>query len=152
MAKAIYFDMDGTIYDLYGVSGWLEMLQAEDEMAYACGKPLYDMQELNKLMMQFVALGFTIGVITWASMNGSKEFNKRTRAIKKAWIEKNLPCVTEFHCVKYGTPKHSVGKIKDAVLVDDNEAVRASWHGQTINACENIIEQLKLLLAISCKQ
>lgn len=61
MAKAIYFDMDGTIYDLYGVSGWLEMLQAENEMAYTCGKPLYDMQELNKLMMQFVALGFTIG-------------------------------------------------------------------------------------------
>ena len=26
--KAIYFDMDGTIADLYGYEGWLEMLQA----------------------------------------------------------------------------------------------------------------------------
>lgn len=152
MGKAIYFDMDGTIYDLYGVNGWLEMLQAEDETVYNCGKALYNMNELNDLMMKFVALGFTIGVITWASMNGSKEFNKRTRAIKKAWIEENLPCVSEFHCVKYGTPKHTVGKIKNSILIDDNAEVRAAWNGETINACEDIMKELKSLLAIFCKQ
>ena len=27
----IWFDMDGTIADLYGVEGWLEMLIAKDE-------------------------------------------------------------------------------------------------------------------------
>ena len=31
MNKTLVFDMDGTIADLYGVEGWLEMLRAEDE-------------------------------------------------------------------------------------------------------------------------
>ena len=30
MTKAIYFDMDGTIADLYAVDGWLDMLRAYD--------------------------------------------------------------------------------------------------------------------------
>ena len=28
--KKIYFDMDGTIYDLYGIDNWLEMLMNEE--------------------------------------------------------------------------------------------------------------------------
>lgn len=54
--------------------------------------------------------------------------------------------MTEFHCVKYGTPKHQTAKIKDSILVDDNAQVRAAWHGETINACEDIMEQLQNLL------
>lgn len=145
--KAIYFDMDGTIYDLYGVEDWEPMLRNEDVTAYMCGKALYNMEQLNKLMEQFVALGFIIGVITWGAMNASKEFNKATRAAKKKWIEENLPCVSEFHCVKYGTPKHYVCKVKNSILVDDNADVRAAWSGETVNACEDIMESLKNLLA-----
>jgi hypothetical protein len=57
-----------------------------------------------------------------------------------------MPAVTEFHCVKYGTPKHRVAKIKNSVLVDDNSNVRESWNGITVNASENILPQLKVLL------
>ena len=32
--KVIVFDMDGTIADLYGVNGWLEMLNAENPKPY----------------------------------------------------------------------------------------------------------------------
>ena len=31
MTKAIYFDMDGTIADLYGVDGWLDSLVAANK-------------------------------------------------------------------------------------------------------------------------
>ena len=34
MTKMIVFDMDGTIADLYGVEGWLEMLEAENAAPY----------------------------------------------------------------------------------------------------------------------
>lgn len=146
MEKAIYFDLDGTIYNLYGIENWLDMLRSENELAYNCGDSIYDMEELNSLLLEFVNLGFTIGVITWTAMNGSKEFNSRTRAVKKAWIEENLPCVSEFHCVKYGTPKHHVRNIKNSILVDDNAEVRDKWLGLTIDANKNILKELKNLL------
>lgn len=146
MANAIYFDMDGTIYDLYNVENWLDMLHAEDATAYTCGNAMYDMAELNELMEKFIALGFVIGVISWSAMGGSKEYNRATRAAKKMWIEQNLPCVSEFHVVKYGTPKHQVRNIKNSILVDDNAEVRAAWKGQTVDANKNILEELQNLL------
>lgn len=146
MTKAIYFDMDGTIYNLYNVANWLDMLHAEDTTAYTCGDAMYNMVELNSLLEEFIKLGFTIGVISWSAMNGSKEYNRATRAAKKSWIEENLPCVSEFHVVKYGTPKHYVRKIKNSILVDDNAEVRAAWNGMTIDATKNIYNQLQNLL------
>ena len=121
--QAIYFDMDGTVYDLYGVNDWLHMLHTENTDAYECGKPLYNMDKLNSILEQFVALGIVIGVVTWSAMDGSKEFNRKTRKVKKAWVAEHMPTVTEFHCIKYGTPKHKVAKIKNSILVDDNADV-----------------------------
>lgn len=89
--QAIYFDMDGTIYDLYSVTDWESRLNSEDVTAYSCGEAMYDMGNLNALLEEFVALGFVIGVVTWSAMYGSKEFNKATRKVKKDWIAKNLP-------------------------------------------------------------
>ena len=43
MNKAIFFDMDGTIADLYGVDGWLDDLRAERVRPYAEAKPLVNL-------------------------------------------------------------------------------------------------------------
>lgn len=32
--KKIYFDMDGTVYDLYGMNNWLEMLRNEEKKRF----------------------------------------------------------------------------------------------------------------------
>lgn len=146
--KAIYFDMDGTIADLYNVDGWLEKLREEDVSPYQVAAPMCDMAQLNALMGEFVKIGFTIGVISWAAMESSKEYSRATRAAKKAWINENLPCVSEFHVVKYGTPKHQVRKIENSILVDDNAEVRAAWDGMTIDANQNILVELQKLLDI----
>lgn len=148
MAKAIYFDMDQTVADLAGVPNWLEKLHEEDVSPYVEAAPMYDMVALNNLMTKFIDLGFVIGVISWCSMNGSREYNRATRAAKKMWIEQNLPCVSEFHVVKYGTPKHRVRTIKNSILVDDNQSVRDAWRGMTIDATKNILEELENLLAL----
>ena len=53
MTKAIYFDMDGTIADFYGVDGWLDCLMNNDVKPYKVAKPLINMstlaRRLNKL-------------------------------------------------------------------------------------------------------
>ena len=70
------------------------------------------LEELRHVMTTLLVAGFTLGVISWGAMGGSREYCKRTRKAKIAWCEKYFPNVfTEYHVVKYGTPKHHVRKI-----------------------------------------
>jgi phosphoglycolate phosphatase-like HAD superfamily hydrolase len=145
--KAIYFDMDGTIADLYGYEGWLDMLHAEDTTPYEMCGVLVDLEELREVLDAFIEAGITIGVISWGAKNGSREYCKRIRKAKKDWCNYYFPNIfTEFHVVKYGTPKHYVRKIKDSILVDDNEDVRQAWKGETVDATQDIIELLQSIL------
>ena len=79
--KMICFDMDGTIADLYGVNGWLEMLENEDTTPYIGAKPMWDMVELNTVLMDLQAEGWIISVVTWLAMNSTEEYKKATREI-----------------------------------------------------------------------
>lgn len=147
--KAIYWDLDGTLANLYNYPNWLNMLHAEDVTPYADCEPLVNMSELNNILCEFAALGVIIGIISWGAMNGSNEYTRATKKAKKAWCEKYLTCITEFHVVKYGTPKHVTAKIKDSILVDDNADVRNAWkNGATIDASnsEEMIKNLRQLL------
>ena len=153
MQKAIYFDMDGTVADLYNVSNWLEKLRNSDVSPYVEAAPLVDMSELDNILQKFVAIGFVIGVISWSAMDGSKEYNKETRKAKKAWIKANMPSVSEFHVVKYGTSKHTVAKVRGSILVDDNAQVRKAWEryteeNYTIDASDSqkLLENLQKVL------
>lgn len=147
--KAIYLDMDGTINQFYSYPRWLPLLQAENVEPYEKCAPIHEIDKLNNILCEFAALGVTIGVISWGAMNGSNEYTRATKKAKKAWCEKYLTCISEFHVVKYGTPKHATAKIKDSILVDDNTDVRNAWkNGVTIDASnsEEMIKNLRQLL------
>ena len=136
--KAIYFDMDGTIADLYSYENWLPLLRAESTIPYEMCGVLVDLEELREVLDKFIASGITIGIISWGAMGGSREYCKRTRKAKIDWCEKHFPDIfTEYHVVKYGTPKHYVRKIKESILVDDNAEVRQAWKGETRNATDS---------------
>ena len=49
--KKIYFDMDGTVYDLYGMDNWLEMLRNEERGAFLYGDTLVNMNELEDVCL-----------------------------------------------------------------------------------------------------
>lgn len=147
--KVIVFDMDGTIADLYGVNGWLDMLNAENPMPYEIARPMYDMVELAEILNELKEIGYIIAVTTWLAMGSTREYDRQVRLAKLAWLEKyNFP-YDEIHLVKYGTTKANCTRKLGGyqILVDDNEKVRNGWNlGTTINANENIIEQLRMLL------
>ena len=144
--KKIYFDMDGTIADLYGVKNWLPMLRAEDATPYRIAKPLINITELNVLCGLLRRQGYEIGVISWLSKESSKEYKKAVRAAKREWLKKYFPaCGNEIHLVQYGTPKHSIVKAKGAILFDDEYKNGISWErngGEWINPTEKRIEKV----------
>jgi hypothetical protein len=135
MTKAVYFDMDGTIADLYGQKGWLDKLRAENPEPYIQAREMVDMVELHSIIEKLQAKGVKVGVITWLSKFSSKEYKRKVRQAKKAWLKAKVNAKFDFiHVVQYGTPKHKVAKITPSIIVDDDEGVLGSWTGGTIDA------------------
>lgn len=145
MFDAIYFDMDGTLADLYGVDGWEEKLHSEDATPYQEAQPLVDMCELCELIDKFIDLGIQIGIISWLAKNSTKEYDTLVRKAKREWVNENLPNrIQEEHYIKYGRTKKSAANMKNSILVDDNKKVRDGWTGYaTIDANEDILAELR---------
>lgn len=147
--KTLVFDMDGTIADLYAVENWLPMLRSEDSTPYRVARPMYEMAELAELLNLLKGEGWKIVVTSWSSKQASREYDKRVRAAKVAWLKKYGFPADEIHVVKYGKSKSEVTKDLGGfqILVDDNEEVRMEWsNGETIDATENILEELRKLM------
>ena len=145
MNKAIYFDMDGTIADLYGVSGWLADLEAENVRPYAEAKPLLNLSLLARYIHKVQAKGYTVGVISWLSKTGSPAYNEAVTAAKREWLAKHLPSVEwdEIHIVKYGTPK-STCRTCPGILFDDEQRNLDEWGAGAVIA-SNLLEILRNL-------
>ena len=149
--KTLVFDMDGTIADLYGVDGWLEMLRSYNAKPYRVAKPMYDMDTLKEILETLKLQGWRIAVTTWLSKDSTKEYDDAVRAEKIAWLKKYDFPFDEIHLVKYGTTKANCTRKLGGyqVLVDDNKKVRDGWTlGKTIDANKNITNDLLVLLGI----
>lgn len=143
--KMIYFDMDGTIADLYSVENWSSRLRDEEATPYLEAKPMCDMTILSELLIKAKAQGYGIGIITWLSKGATKEYKKAVRQAKKQWLNNYLGVeLDEAHFIQYGTRKDYVAKDKKGILFDDDERVRILWKGKAYNPTEqNIIEVLQ---------
>ena len=148
--QAVYFDMDGTIANLYNVEGWERKLNAEDASPYADASPLVDMVRLAAIIAELRSAGVTVGVISWGAMHGTTEYTRKVKRVKMEWCKCYGLQFDEFHVVKYGTPKHRVAKCKRSILVDDNSDVRKAWNnGNTIDASDpaKMLETLQKVIA-----
>ncbi len=144
MATTIYFDMDGTIADLYGVENWLDYLLASNTLPYEVAKPLLKLNALARILNRLQREGYHIGIISWLSKSGSDEYNNAVAEVKRDWLKRHLASVNfnEIHIVKYGTPKQMFAKTANDILFDDEKPNRDSWTGKAFDANE-IIKILK---------
>lgn len=144
MMKAIYFDMDGTIADLYGVENWLENILQRNIRPYKEAKTLVRMASLARLLNKLQRQGYIIGIVSWLAKNSTQEYNERVTQAKIDWLERHLPSVhwNELHIVEYGTPKQTVVQYNKGILFDDEEQNRTNWTGTAYDV-DNIIEVLK---------
>ena len=141
--RKIYFDMDGTIANLYGVDGWLEYLINKDTTPYEKALPMINFSYLARLLNRLQKNGYTIGIISWTAKNSTAEYDERVAEAKKRWLKKHLPSVhfDEIHIVAYGTPKSTCG---NGILFDDEERNRTEWNGTAYNV-DCILEVLRNL-------
>ena len=137
----IWFDMDGTFVDLYGVENWLEMLIDGNEKPYEIARPLFKMntfaRELNKLQK----MGYEIGIISWLAKGSNLEYDNKVKTAKEKWLKNHLKSVQfdYIEIVPYGTPKNEG---RNGILFDDEKPNRENWNGVAYNV-ENIMEILK---------
>ena len=146
MTKAIYFDMDGTIANLYGVNNWLDMIIAKDETPYRIAEPMVRMNVLARVLNNLARKGWTIGIVSWLAKNSNTEYDERVTKAKIEWLKTHLKSVhfEEIHIVPYGTPKETVVQNPMGILFDDEEPNRTKWIGTAYDVNE-IIEILKAI-------
>ena len=144
MAQTIWFDMDGTIADLYGVEGWLDMLIAKDTLPYEIAKPLLRLSALARTLNKLQKQGYKIGIISWRAKNSNAEYDKAVAAAKEKWLRNHLASVIfdEINIVAYGTPKSTFAKSDNDILFDDEAPNRKEWTGKAFDV-DSIIEILK---------
>lgn len=147
--RTIFFDMDGTIANLYAIENWLEMLRAFDETPYAEAKVMLNMSLLARLLNRAQAIGYKIEIISWLSKCPNDEYDEKVTNAKINWLNKHLTSVKwdKINIVAYGTPKSSYIHSKEDVLFDDEENNRNEWQGIAYEPNE-IIRVLKELLIL----
>jgi hypothetical protein len=147
MKRAIWFDMDGTIADLYSVDNWLPKLRASDPSPYAEAKPMLNFSLLARYLNKLQAKGYHIGIISWASLGCDADYYLNIYSTKTEWLEKHLPSVKwdNIWVTKYGIQKSVWMKQDDDILFDDNVEVRNEWIGDAYEP-NNILKVLKELL------
>lgn len=154
MNKMIVLDMDGTLFDLYNVTNWLEKIRAEDESPYLEAEPMVNMEEFKRLLIQAQLKGIGACVVSWAAKDSSKEYyNKVRRAKLKVLEEYGLTdLLEEIHIVNYGKPKtRYVTAPCPQILFDDNPEILSHWEryrGTAIDVTKNdIIKELEKITA-----
>lgn len=149
MSKTIYFDMDGTLYDLYGCAHWLEKLEKEDIEVYLCGAALCNLSSLARTINKMKKDGYKFGIISWLSKNGNKKYNEKVIAAKQKWLKNHLPSVEwdEINIIEYGKSKKENCSDCNGWIIDDDERVRNNWGIRAISP-QNIIKKLKLIYEI----
>lgn len=150
--RAIYFDMDGTIADLYGCEDWLADLINGYTRPYREAKSLVNMRKLGSLLNHLQEQGYHIGIVSWLSKSGTEEYNQRVVETKERWLSRHIGTVNwdEIKIVPYGTPKSSVVDFPGGILFDDEQRNRMEWTGATDTGMafdvNNILEILSSLI------
>ena len=147
--KTLWFDMDGTLADLYGVDGWLDKLRVFDPSPYADATPLLNMSKLAYALNRAQEKGWKLGIISWSSKVSTAEYDLAVARAKKRWLNIHLTSVSwDYIFIKeYGYDKSIVACSNYDILFDDEEKNLQSWRdcGLKCYTPDKIIEILKSL-------
>ena len=127
----IYFDLDGTLANLYGYDNWLNYLRAYDPTPYVEAKAMVNLSRLARYINRLQKMGHELGIVSWLSKCSTPEYDAAVTSAKIFWLSKHLPSVqwNEIKIVPYGTNKWEI--CGEGILFDDDERVRAAWENDS---------------------
>lgn len=139
----IFFDMDGTIANLYGVDSWLSDLRAENARPYREAKALLNLQALAHRLNSLQKKGYRLEVISWLARESSANYDTEVTNAKIEWLATHLKSVhfNKINIVSYGIEKDNFRHTNKDILFDDEEKNRKNWGGIAYNV-NNILEVL----------
>lgn len=140
----IWFDMDGTIADLYGVTDWLPAILARDTRPYEIARGIGNLALIARLLNKAQKNGHEIGIISWTAKNAPAEYNAKVATAKREWLARHFKSVkwNEIKVVEYGTNKKTA--CGAGILFDDEKPNRETW-GAGAHEPAEIVEVLKAL-------
>lgn len=140
----IFFDMDGTLADLYGVDNWLSYLENRDPFPYKNARPLLNLSALARKLNRLIENGYAVEIISWTAKHSTIEYNEAIATAKLEWLGSHLKSVKfqKINIVEYGTNKDLFRHSENDILFDDEERNLKSWHGRAYDATK-IMEILK---------
>ena len=141
----VWFDMDGTLFDLYGVENWLEYIQNEDTYPYAVAKPMVNLARLARYIHQLQPKGVKFGIVSWTSKCGTRLYHMAIADTKTNSLDRHIPSVSwdYIKIVPYGTPKGEL--CKEGILFDDELNNRLNWCNSMAFEPDKIFEVLATL-------
>ena len=147
--RTIWFDMDGTITNLYAVDNWLPKLRAYDASPYAEAEVMLNMSLLARLLNRLQMMGYRVGIISWLSRNPTPEYDEAVTEAKLGWLRQHLASVSwdEIRIVQHGMPKEWFMQSEADILFDDEEKNRDNWGGDAYEP-DMIFKVLKHLLGM----
>lgn len=119
----LYFDLDGTIADLYKPEDWLERLLEGDETLYRNAAPTCDLRRVEAALRR--AHKF-VGVVSWLAKGSTRAFDARVRRAKQIWLMQHFPIANEIHIIRYGSHKRYAANL-DGILIDDEPQNVIAW-------------------------
>lgn len=135
--KKIWFDMDGTMADLYGVENWLPKLRASDPTPYRIAKPLVNMAALARMIHNRQAKGYKVCILSALSKDSTPAYDTAVMKAKIEWLKKHLASVKfdEIRFVPYTYTKNDANS-GDDILFDDEQRHLEAWTGTAYHASE----------------
>lgn len=140
MTTKIYFDLDGTVYDLYNIENWELKLRSENADVFNEGNFIGDYAKFIAVCAELIKKGVQFGVITWLPMQATEEYERECAEVKREWVKKFIPFVTEFTVQTYGIPKQNaiIKRAKRMYLLDDNTEVCEIWKTEKMRIAINV--------------
>ena len=152
MSKWIWFDMDGTLCDLYAVPDLWEKVRIYDPTPYRKARPMLNFSAFAHQANALQRKGYRIGVISWTSMTATPAYHEAIVAAKQAWLRMHLPSV-QWDAVlitPYGTPKWQV--CQPGLLFDDDEQNLIAWREHGMGEAYGAGEISRVLASLNRKE